>query len=142
MITTNIARMGMGNGLLNGANLFSVMIYVFFAMLLLWGSRPAKVEREEDYFSNFNSLRGLFAIEIVIGHVIRYESGLLYPLGKFMIISVAYFFFCVCVWSYAIFSFERKISGAFSFPEMCVSVGNCRSRICFPHVVVVMCWQV
>lgn len=93
MITTNIARMGMGNGLLNGANLFSVMIYVFFAMLLLWGSRPAKVEREEDYFSNFNSLRGLFAIEIVIGHVIRYESGLLYPLGKFMIISVAYFFF-------------------------------------------------
>lgn len=40
-----------------------------------------------------NALRGIFAIEIVIGHVVRYENTWLYPFGKFMIISVAFFFF-------------------------------------------------
>lgn len=65
-------------------------MFVFF---LLFGVRIEKSGGEEAYFQRFNSLRGLFALEIVCGHVIRYESTLLYPLGKFMIVSVAFFFF-------------------------------------------------
>lgn len=72
---------------------FSFFIYALFAFLLLYGIRLAPNSSEPIYFHNFNSLRGIFALEIVVGHVIRYESTLLYPMGKFMIISVAFFFF-------------------------------------------------
>lgn len=73
--------------------LFSLFIYALFAFLLFYGIRFQKNDSEPVYFQSFNALRGLFALEIVVGHVIRYESTLLYPLGKFMIISVAFFFF-------------------------------------------------
>lgn len=45
------------------------------------------------YLNRLNSLRGLFALEIVIGHVVRSEDTILFLFGKFMIISVAFFFF-------------------------------------------------
>lgn len=51
------------------------------------------VENKREKLKQLNSLRGLFALEIIIGHVGRYESGIIYLLGKFMICSVAIFFF-------------------------------------------------
>lgn len=33
------------------------------------------------------------ALEIIIGHVVRYENSILLPLGKFMLVGVAFFFF-------------------------------------------------
>lgn len=74
-------------------NFLSVTVYVMLAFLLVYRIRYRYAESEDDYYQNFNSLRGLFAIEIVIGHVIRTESTWLYPLGKFMLVSVAFFFF-------------------------------------------------
>lgn len=74
-------------------NFLSVFIYIILAFLLIYKLQYRRAESEEECFQNFNSLRGLFAIEIVIGHVIRYEKTWLYPLGKFMLVSVAFFFF-------------------------------------------------
>lgn len=48
---------------------------------------------KDRYFLRLNSLRGIFAFEIVIGHVVRSEDTGLFLFGKFMIISVAFFFF-------------------------------------------------
>lgn len=73
--------------------IYCIFIYALFAFLLLYKSRFVRSEQEADFFKNFNSLRGLFALEIIVGHVVRYEDSLLYPMGKFMIISVAFFFF-------------------------------------------------
>lgn len=72
---------------------FSLLIYAMFLFLLFYKVKIEHNDRENIYFQRFNCLRGVFALEIVIGHVIRYEPTLLYPLGKFMIISVAFFFF-------------------------------------------------
>lgn len=72
---------------------FTLLVYAMFVFFLLFGVRIGKIDEEGVCFRRFNSLRGLFALEIVIGHVIRYEATLLYPLGKFMIVSVAFFFF-------------------------------------------------
>jgi len=47
----------------------------------------------EKQLIQLNSLRGLFALEIIIGHVVRDESGIISMLGRFMICSVAFFFF-------------------------------------------------
>lgn len=47
-----------------------------------------------ELLERLNQLRGLFAIEIVIGHVgNQYPQSQLYLFGKFMIISVGFFFF-------------------------------------------------
>ena len=46
-----------------------------------------------EQLKSLNTLRGLFALEIIIGHVVRHENTPLSLLGKFMICSVAYFFF-------------------------------------------------
>ena len=73
--------------------LYALLIYVIFIFILLFGIKFRPLTKEEDFFFSFNRLRGFFALEIVVGHVVRYESSLLYPIGKFMIISVAFFFF-------------------------------------------------
>lgn len=73
--------------------IFSIMIYILFIGLLIIPVRSPQNVDEPYCFTAFNSLRGLFALEIIIGHVIRDEKTLLYPLGKFMMVSVAYFFF-------------------------------------------------
>mgnify|MGYP001056566091 CR=1 FL=1 len=74
-------------------NFLSAIIYMVLAFLLLYRLQYRRAESEDEYFQRFNSLRGLFAIEIVIGHVIRYDRTWLFPLGKFMLVSVAFFFF-------------------------------------------------
>ena len=73
--------------------LYALLIYAIFIFILLFGIKFRPLTKEEDFFFSFNRLRGFFALEIVVGHVVRYESSLLYPIGKFMIISVAFFFF-------------------------------------------------
>ena len=48
---------------------------------------------KENRLQQLNNLRGLFALEIIFGHILRYEAGLLQLPGRFMICSVAFFFF-------------------------------------------------
>ena len=89
--------------------LFSVFILILIACLILWGCKTRKQPNtlsRENCLQNLNDLRGLFALEIVIGHVVRYEHTILFPLGKFMICSVAFFYF-VSAFGMAV-SFGRK----------------------------------
>lgn len=72
---------------------FSIFILTFFLIIIFYDIRRAPVTGRDDLLKRLNSMRGVFAAEIVVGHVIRYENIILYPLGKFMIISVAFFFF-------------------------------------------------
>lgn len=88
--------------------LYSSLILLLFFILIIWGCKlktSANLLRES-CLQNLNDLRGLFALEIVIGHVVRYEKTLLFPLGKFMICSVAFFFF-VSAFGMVV-SFEKK----------------------------------
>ena len=88
--------------------ILSLFVLLTIIVLLLWGcqKRPTNTMTRESCLQNFNALRGLFALEIVIGHVVRYEHTILFPLGKFMICSVAFFYF---VSAYGmVISFERK----------------------------------
>lgn len=73
--------------------MYSLIVWMLFLLISLYGIHYKKTDKKEDCLMRLNSCRGIFALEIVIGHVIRYEETLLYPLGKFMIISVAFFFF-------------------------------------------------
>lgn len=73
--------------------LFDLGIYILFAAVCLKGLRLEQARTAEEYLKRLNALRGIFALEIVVGHVVRYDATLLYPMGKFMIISVAFFFF-------------------------------------------------
>lgn len=73
--------------------IFSLFILAIFLVIIFYNTRRAPVTGRDDLLKRLNGMRGIFAIEIVIGHVIRYEDTILYPLGKFMIISVAFFFF-------------------------------------------------
>lgn len=60
---------------------------------------------QDSKLSKMNMLRGLFALEIVLGHVVRHEAGPIVLLGRFMICSVAFFFF---VSGYGMTVSERK----------------------------------
>ena len=74
--------------------IFSFCILALFAFLTLWNCEKVKYNlSKESCVQHMNALRGLFALEIVVGHVIRNDRTILYPLGKFMICSVAFFFF-------------------------------------------------
>lgn len=72
-------------------NFFDMYTGNFLFYYFLWYKARVCGGRN-DLLKRLNSMRGIFAIEIVIGHVIRYENTILYPLGKFMIISVAFSF--------------------------------------------------
>ena len=73
--------------------IWSLLVYVLFASLFLIGiKRDSSIPRDECY-KRLNGLRGIMALEIVIGHVVRYESSYLIPFGKFMLIGVGFFFF-------------------------------------------------
>lgn len=72
---------------------YTICIYSMFVFLIVLGLKREMGRTSGDYIRKFNNLRGIFALEIMIGHMVRYEKSLLYPLGKFMIISVAFFFF-------------------------------------------------
>lgn len=72
----------------------SIAVYLFLAALLLVGLRRRHSDAVHPYPSaDGNALRGFFALTILIGHCARYSGGLLYPLGKFMIVAVSFFFF-------------------------------------------------
>lgn len=75
--------------------IYSLFIILLLCCLLLWNCKKRNVETlsREYCLQNLNNLRGLFALEIVMGHVVRYENTILLPLGKFMICSVAFFYF-------------------------------------------------
>lgn len=71
-----------------------IAIYILFIFILMWKGKVCKCADDKvQVLQNLNALRGVFALEIIVGHVIRYEAGILYPLGKFMICAVAFFFF-------------------------------------------------
>ena len=73
--------------------IFSASVILILAILLFAGLKQDKNGEKAIILQRFNNIRGFFALEIIIGHVIRYDKSILYPLGKFMIISVAFFFF-------------------------------------------------
>lgn len=75
--------------------IYSLLILLLLSCLLLWNCRKRNADTlsRESCLQNLNNLRGLFALEIVMGHVVRYENTILLPLGKFMICSVAFFYF-------------------------------------------------
>lgn len=72
---------------------YAAAVVGIFAIILFAGIKRGITEDSKQLLGRFNDLRGIFAIEIVTGHVIRYESTVLYPMGKFLIVSVAFFFF-------------------------------------------------
>ena len=94
-----------------------ILVYAVFAFLLLFRIKAHPFCAEPAFFSGFNRLRGLFALEIVVGHVVRYENSLLYPLGKFMIISVAFFFFVSAYGMARSFHRKQNYLTHFLFPK-------------------------
>lgn len=70
-------------------------VYIFFAVLVLYGIRKDKIDilHKELYFNRLNSLRGLLALDIIIGHAAGHNMLPLMPFEKFSIVSVAAFFF-------------------------------------------------
>lgn len=87
--------------------IYAMAVVICLLISVIYGGKRSKQNTDKmEMCRRLNALRGIFAIEIVIGHVVRYESTLLYPFGKFMIISVAFFFF-VSAFSMAL-SYYRK----------------------------------
>lgn len=76
-------------------NLCYLAILIAFLLFILIGVKktPAGAADQGEVLKRMNALRGVFAVEVTIGHVFRDQMTILYPLGKFMIISVAFFFF-------------------------------------------------
>lgn len=77
--------------------IYALFVWALFFIITFYGIRKSAVKDSGDYLVRLNSMRGIFAMDVAIGHVIRYENTLLYPLGKFMI-SVAFFFFYFGFW--------------------------------------------
>lgn len=73
--------------------LFDLAVYACFLCLCLIGVRKSSGDSEQDYLTRFNALRGIFALEIVLGHAVRHADSYLWPFGRFMMISVGFFFF-------------------------------------------------
>ena len=80
--------------------MFLIGVYLFFAIILLYKVKLNSNADKKYFLDSFNDLRGLFALEIIIGHVIAGDDTLLYPFTKFLIVSVAFFFF-VSAWGLA-----------------------------------------
>lgn len=74
-------------------NLFCIFIYALLAFVLFYKIRLRKSPSDTDLFYSLNSLRGIFALDILLGHCVRYEKCFLSPLGSFMLVSVGFFFF-------------------------------------------------
>ncbi len=73
--------------------LYCAIVYFMFLFILVWEGKIQKNSDEKQLLKSLNAFRGILAMEIIVGHVIRDDATLLYPLGKFMICSVAFFFF-------------------------------------------------
>lgn len=73
---------------------FGLAIYVCFGLICFQGGEISNcIYNREDVLQRLNNLRGVMAIEIVIGHIVKNNNLILYPFNKFMIIAVAFFFF-------------------------------------------------
>jgi len=84
----------------NGTDIiYSMAVVLLLCLVLLPGMKKEGIctSGSSEALVRLNNLRGIFALEIVIGHVVRYEHTVLAVLGKFMIISVAFFFFVSAV---------------------------------------------
>lgn len=73
--------------------LFSLIVYLLLAALLLVGLRRRPAGESGFPTGDANALRGFFALIILLGHCARESGGGLLPLGKFMIVAVAFYFF-------------------------------------------------
>ncbi len=68
-------------------------VYLILTVIILLQLKPCRIENNDELYHSLNSLRGLFALEIVLGHCVRYEQCILTPLGNFMLLGVGFFFF-------------------------------------------------
>lgn len=73
--------------------LLQLLIYLMFIMIFCCGIRKGELVSKDECYKRLNTMRGIMALEIIIGHVVRYENSILLPLGKFMLVGVAFFFF-------------------------------------------------
>lgn len=88
-------------------NLYCLIMFAVFCGIVLWKIKfKSHPNTREEFLQNLNELRGIFALEVVFGHLVRYEYNILFPFGKFMICSVAFFFF-VSAFGMVV-SFEKK----------------------------------
>lgn len=99
--------------------IYALLLLLFLAAIAFYGIVFERVQegKSVEICQRLNNLRGLFAIEIVIGHVIRYDRTFLYPMGKFMIISVAFFFFVSAFGMVQSFQGKERYLDNFLFPK-------------------------
>lgn len=71
------------------------VVYIIYAVLVIYGIQKKSIDIHEkaEYLTRLNSLRGLLALDIIIGHVAGQNMFPLMPFEKFSIVSVASFFF-------------------------------------------------
>jgi hypothetical protein len=99
--------------------IYSGAVLLLFAAILFVGAKRDNTSGRKNLLKRFNLLRGFFAVEIIVGHTIRYESTILYPLGKFMIVSVAFFFFVSAVGMVSSFETKREYLKLFLVKKCC-----------------------
>ena len=73
--------------------ILSFFVYAIFASIFLVGIKKDRSLSGEECYKHLNGMRGIMALEIIIGHVVRYEHTYLFPFGKFMLVGVGFFFF-------------------------------------------------
>mgnify|MGYP004648965571 CR=1 FL=1 len=71
------------------------LVYIAVAFIILYRCEREKLNFniESEYLDRLNSLRGVFALDIIIGHVAGHGMIPLMPFEKFSIVSVFGFFF-------------------------------------------------
>ena len=89
----------------------SAVVIVAFMLILFPGTEKVKTQGKQELLGRYNMLRGIFALEIIVGHIIRFERTPLYLLGKVMIISVAFFSVCIGLGNYYFLSYKEELSG-------------------------------
>ena len=57
---------------------FDMIVYLLFLMLLLCGCTRQHNNECDNMFISMNGLRGLFAIEIVVGHAVHHKGDPLF----------------------------------------------------------------
>lgn len=72
--------------------IFSIVVLFIFLFICLLGIKKQN-GLPNNTLDKFNSIRGIFALNILLGHVVQYENSLAQILSKFMIASVGFFFF-------------------------------------------------
>lgn len=74
--------------------IYSAIIYILFAAVLFLGAGKGRIRNQREALTKLNKLRGIFALDVVIGHAVQYQfDTVLHPFSTFMLISVGFFFF-------------------------------------------------